>query len=219
MPDFQYHLNNQTQVIEEMTRRTELIPVTVGGNLLDAAPNVYAGWLDTELLCDVVEISPGDRVLDLCTGTGAIAIKAAQLGAGWVTAVDLNPCAAVNAELNRQKLGIDNMDVREGSLFEPVEGMRFDVITINPPFVDYKPSNLTEICFWDDDNKTTKTFFREVKAYLKPGGRAFCAWGDFADPRLIERLGEENGIGTTLIGSSVAPSNLETFLAYKLEPC
>lgn len=218
MPDFQYHLNNQIQVIEEMKQRKEPISVTVGGNLLDAAPNVYAGWLDTELLCEVLEISPGDRVLDLCTGTGAIAIKAAQMGAGWVTAVDLNPCAAANAELNRQKLGIANMDVREGSLFGPVNGMEFDVITINLPFVDYKPSDLTEICFWDDGNKMTKTFFREVKTYLKPGGRALFAWGDFADLILIKRLGKENGIALTLVGSSVTPSGLETFLAYKLEP-
>ena len=218
MPDFQYHLNNQTQVIEEMTRRKGHVSVVVGGISLDAAPNVYAGWLDTELLCDVLEISPGDRVLDLCTGTGAIAIKAAQMGAEWVTAVDLNPCAAANAELNRRKLGIANMDVREGSLFEPVEDMRFDVITINPPFVNYKPSNLTEICFWDDDNKVTKTFFREVRAHLKPGGRALCAWGDFADPDLIERLGKENDIAVTLIGTRVTPSDLETFLAYTLVP-
>ena len=218
MPDFQYHLNNQIQAIEEMKNRKEPVPVTVGGNLLDAAPNVFAGWLDTELLCEVLEISPGDRVLDLCTGTGAIAIKAAQMGAEWVTAVDLNPCAATNAEQNRQKLGIANMDVREGSLFGPVNGMEFDVITINPPFVDYKPSDLTEICFWDDGNKVTKTFFREFKAYLKPGGRALFCWGDFADITLIERLGEENGITMTLVGSSVTPSGMETFLAYKLEP-
>lgn len=217
MPDFQYHLNNQIQVIEEMKQRNEHIPVTAGGNLLEAAPNVYAGWLDTDLLCEVLKISPGERVLDLCTGTGAIAIKAAQLGAGWVTAVDLNPCAVANAELNRRKLGIGNMDVREGSLFEPVGGMRFDVITINPPFVDHAPSDLTEICFWDDGNLTTRTFFREVRTYLEPGGRALLAWGDFADPALVESLGRENGIALTLVGSSVAPSGLETFLAYELE--
>lgn len=218
MPDFRYHLNNQMQVIEEMKQRRESVPVTLGGNLLEAAPNVYAGWLDTDLLCEVLEISPGDHVLDLCTGTGAIAIKAAQLGAGWVTAVDLNPCAVANAELNRQKLGIANMEVREGSLFGPVNGMTFDVITINPPFVDYQASDLTEICFWDNGNRTTKTFFREVRTYLKPGGRALFAWGDFVDIMLIEQLGKENGIALTPLGSSVAPSGLETFLAYKLEP-
>jgi release factor glutamine methyltransferase len=218
VPEFQYHLNNQIAVIEEMKQRKELIQVTVGGNLLEAAPDVYPGWLDTELLCDVLDISFGDRVLDLCTGTGAIAIKAAQMGAAWVTAVDLNPHAVANAELNRRKLGIANIDVREGSLFDPVNSMEFDVIIINPPFVDYKPSDLTEICFWDDGNKTTKRFFREVKAYLKPGGRALFAWGDFADLMLIERLGKEYGIALTLVGSSVTPSGLETFLAYKLEP-
>src|SRR5262245_566246 len=142
MADFQYHLNNQIQVIEEMKQRPAPIPVRVGGNLLEAAPNVYAGWLDTDLLCEVLEVSPGERVLDLCTGTGAIAIKAAQMGASWVTAVDLNPYAAANAEANRARLGITNMDVREGSLFGPVAGMGFDVITINPPFVDHTPSDL-----------------------------------------------------------------------------
>lgn len=217
MPEFQYHLNNQIRVIEETKQRTAPIPVTLGGNALHAAPNVYAGWLDTELLCEVLAVSPGDRVLDLCTGTGAIALKAAKMGAGWVTAVDLNPWAAANAELNRQELGIENMDVREGFLFEPVAGATFDVITINPPFVDYKPSDLTEICFWDEGNHTTRTFFREVTTYLKPGGRALLAWGDFADPDLIEKLGKDNDVAVTLVGSSVTPSGLETFLAYRLD--
>lgn len=213
-----YHLNNQQTAIEEMKNRHAPVTSHLGGNDIIALPNVYAGWLDSELLCEVLTIPRGAAVLDLCTGTGVVAMKSAQLGAGQVYAVDLNPEAVKSAQLNKEKLGLPQVTVLEGSLFEPVKGMRFDVITINPPYVNHVATDKTEICFWDAGNAVTKAFFDEFRMYLKPGGKVYFGWGDFADMQLLETLCREHNVSRKLLGSKVTPTGRETFLAYELIP-
>ena len=76
------------------------------------------------------------RVLDLGTGCG---IQALHLDADAIVATDLNPRAL---DLARISLGLSGVaaDLREGSLYEPVAGERFDLIVTNPPYVISPPS-------------------------------------------------------------------------------
>ena len=84
-------------------------------------------------LASVTSRRPAKRVLDLGTGCGVLSLLVARQ-CGRVVATDINPRAlnftAFNALLN----GIDNIECREGSLFEPVAGEKFDLIMSNPPF-------------------------------------------------------------------------------------
>jgi release factor glutamine methyltransferase len=77
---------------------------------------------------------PGAAVLDLCTGSGLLAVVAARHCALNVTAADLSHravwSARVNARLNRVRVRA----VR-GDLFAPVGDERFDIIVSNPPYV------------------------------------------------------------------------------------
>jgi methylase of polypeptide subunit release factors len=75
-----------------------------------------------------------ERALDIGTGSGAQALLAAR-HAGHVIATDLNPRAVAFTALNAALNGIDNLEVRVGSLFEPVAGETFDLITCNAPYV------------------------------------------------------------------------------------
>ncbi len=77
---------------------------------------------------------PVATALDLGTGCGIQAILASR-HASRVTAVDLNPLALRFTEFNLRLNGIDNVLCLEGNLFQPVEGMTFDCIVSNPPFV------------------------------------------------------------------------------------
>jgi methylase of polypeptide subunit release factors len=74
------------------------------------------------------------RALDIGTGSGAQALLAAR-HSGHVIATDLNPRAVAFTALNAALNGIDNLEVRLGSLFEPVAGETFDLITCNAPYV------------------------------------------------------------------------------------
>ena len=99
-------------------------------------PDVFAPRSDSWLLADVVAADPavpGADVLDLCTGSGIVAVAAALAG-GRVTAVDLSAQALENVLLNASNAGA-TVHVRCGHLFEPIGGQRFDVIVSNPPYV------------------------------------------------------------------------------------
>ena len=98
---------------------------------------------DTETVIEVVRSLPGRdrnapcRVLDLCTGSGVIAVALAkELPQAQIVATELSAAAAQIARKNVARNGVaDRVEVREGDLFAPVRGERFDVITANPPYI------------------------------------------------------------------------------------
>ena len=76
----------------------------------------------------------GARVLDLFTGSGALAVAAARAGARTVVAVDVSRRAVVSARLNARR-GNVRVDVRRGDLWAPVADERFDLVLANPPYL------------------------------------------------------------------------------------
>jgi len=98
-------------------------------------PGVHVPPPSTIELARLLDVRPGERVLELGCGAGLLAIAAAKLGAGHVVAVDLDgqalDAAVKNAELNGLS---DRIEVRAGSWYEAVKaGERFDVIIATPP--------------------------------------------------------------------------------------
>jgi SAM-dependent methyltransferase len=77
---------------------------------------------------------PVDATLDLGTGCGIQALHAARRSRR-VVATDISARALDYARLNAALNGVDNIEFRLGSLYEPVAGERFDRIVTNPPFV------------------------------------------------------------------------------------
>jgi release factor glutamine methyltransferase len=108
---------------------------------------VYPPQQDSQLLIDTMERSalvPGRRVLDLCTGSGVVAIAAAELGAASVTAFDICPHAVRCSRGNAVHAGV-NVDVREGSWTGALDCVPFEVIVSNPPYVPTPPACDTEV--------------------------------------------------------------------------
>ena len=104
---------------------------------LRAAPGVFRPRSDTRLLAGVLAgqySGPGRTVLDLCTGSGALAVAAARAGAADVTAVDLSRRAVLTTRSNARRNRV-RVRVRRGDLFAPVAGWRFDTIVSNPPYL------------------------------------------------------------------------------------
>lgn len=96
---------------------------------------------DTEALVEVALArsharSLSARVLDLCTGSGCVAITIArQRPTTDVFATDISPDALAVARDNALRLGAYNVAFLEGDLFAPVGARRFEVITANPPYI------------------------------------------------------------------------------------
>ena len=92
---------------------------------------------DTEALCEEAlrYIKPGMRVLDLCTGTGALAIAIKKLcPKAEVHASDLSEAALSLARENAGALAAD-VHFYQGDLFWPLAGKKFHVIVSNPPYI------------------------------------------------------------------------------------
>ena len=75
-----------------------------------------------------------ERALDVGTGNGIQALLLSR-HAGHVVATDVNPRALAVAAFNLALNGVTNIELREGSLLEPVAGERFGCIVSNPPYV------------------------------------------------------------------------------------
>jgi release factor glutamine methyltransferase len=119
-------------------------------------------------------LPPGARVLDVCTGSGLLAVTAALCGA-QATAVDVSRRAVVCAALNARLNGVRVRALR-GDLFAPVAGERFDVIVSNPPYVpattEALPTRGPERG-WDagrDGRALLDRICAEAPAHLRPDG-------------------------------------------------
>ncbi len=142
-------------------------------------PGVFRPISDTWLLADALDrepLAPGARVLDLCSGSGALAIRAALGGPRVVTAVDLSRRAVLTIRANAWLNGVRVRALR-GDLFAAVAGERFDAIVSNPPYV---PSPTDELPArgraraWDagrDGRALLDRICDHARAYLRPGGR------------------------------------------------
>lgn len=133
---------------------------------------------------------PVERALDLGTGCGVQALHLAK-HADAVVATDVNPRALwltrLNAALNEVEI-----DVREGSFFEPVRGERFDLITTNPPFV-ISPATGERLVYRDSGlpgDRVVENVVRAVPDHLNPGGIAqiLANWLILKDQPWEERL-------------------------------
>ncbi|MCK9250634.1 MAG: methyltransferase [Solirubrobacteraceae bacterium] len=162
---------------------------------LHVLPGVYRPAEDTWLLARALEREAldGADVLDLCTGSGAIAVAAAGAGAR-VSAVDLSRRAVLCARLNLRRRGARGR-VRRGRLFDAAPRGPFDVITANPPYVPTgsrggPPRGRSRA--WDagrDGRDVLDRICDEAPGRLRPGGRLLVVQSALADAsRTVARL-------------------------------
>ncbi len=103
-------------------------------------PAVLIPRPETELLVELaLERVPKDkhvRVLDLGTGSGAIAITIAKnRPLATVIAVDVSIDAVAVANTNAKKIGVTNLKIINGSWYDVMQCVQFDMIVSNPPYV------------------------------------------------------------------------------------
>ena len=144
---------------------------------------------DTETLCEeaLKRLPCRADVLDLCTGSGALAVAIAKYRPGaCVTATDISPDALTVAQENAILNGVRVRFIR-GDGFAPVRGMRFDVIVCNPPYLsrqdmgeiseEVRREPETALFGGEDGLDFYRRFSAELTEHLKPGGFAMFEAG------------------------------------------
>lgn len=170
-------------------------------------PDVYEPAEDTDLLARVLrEREPDLRArwcVDVGTGTGAIALVLAGLGAR-VVAVDVSPLAVT---LARENLAGRAEGVVRGDLMAALRGP-FDVVTFNAPYLPSAPEERIE--GWldrafhggEDGVEVSERWVRDLPRVLAPEGRAYLVVSSRADLDRLARAALEAGFAHEPVGSA-----------------
>ncbi len=168
-----------------------------------------AELLQTQRLTDWLPHSPDQitRVLELCTGSGCLAILAAEaFPAAAITATDLSDDALEVARINVESYELsERIELRQGDLFHAVEeGQQFEVILANPPYVtaeamdalpeEYRFEPSLALAGGEDGMALVQRIVTDAPAYLADGGMLLVEVGHNraeAD-QLLTRLREQD---------------------------
>jgi methylase of polypeptide subunit release factors len=163
---------------DDLVPEARILPI---GRLLVAAdgyaqgddpPDYVAIYSPTSRLCDSLTPRPRvARALDVGTGSGIHALLAAA-HADHVVATDVNPRALAFTELNAALNGLTNVECRRGSLFEPVAGETFDLITCNAPYVVSPERRWAYRDSGFQGDEVSERVVRDAGAHLGDGGFA-----------------------------------------------
>jgi len=136
-----------------------------------------------------IDFSGVKRVLDLCTGSGCLAILAAfAFPRARIDAVDLSAGALALARRNvaAHRLG-DRISLHRGDLFKPLAGQRYDLIISNPPYVDargmaklppeYRHEPRMALAAGDDGLDLVRRILRDAPGHLTKKGGILCEIG------------------------------------------
>lgn len=174
------------------------------GLRLATDPSTLIPRPDTEtLVAAALELAPSSagRLLDLGTGTGAIALAFACERPGWrVLGVDREPAAVALARRNAARLGIAGAEFRESDWFSALAGERFELIVANPPYIaaddphlalgDVRFEPKSALVAGEDGLADLHHLVREARGHLAPSGWLLLEHGFSQAARVREALVE-----------------------------
>lgn len=138
------------------------------------------------------------RALDLCTGSGCIAIATGHYHPDWeVVGIDISDDALALAAENKARLHADNVEFRKSDLFAGLQGEVFDLIVTNPPYVTHDETDALPAEYahepelglraGDDGLDLALKILRDAPDHLSEHGLLICEVGE-AERALVELL-------------------------------
>jgi release factor glutamine methyltransferase len=136
----------------------------------------------------------GASLLDVGTGSGFLAIRAARRGAR-VTAIDISPRAVEAARANVAANGVDAaVEVLESDLFAALGGRRFDVVVANPPYFPAEPATMADRAFYAGPGfDWFRRFFAQLGEHVGLTSTVLMVLGGHCDVDAIGSVAAEHG--------------------------
>jgi precorrin-6B methylase 2 len=154
---------------------------------------VFAPTHTSEEVAEGLSIEPGETVIDVGSGSGVLSFVAAKLGAAKVWGTEVIDEAVAFARLNARRIGLaDRVEFRQGSLFDPLEGVRANVVIGD---VSGIPDDIAAVSGWFPGGYSGGPTGAEVPvamleaagAHLLPGGRLYLPTASIQDERAVLR--------------------------------
>jgi len=170
---------------------------------LSVNPAVLIPRPETELLVDLALERRPAAVLDLGTGSGAVALAIKRhLPGARVVAVEASAAALAVARRNAVKLNLE-VEFRHGRWFDPLRGERFELVVSNPPYVAEGDPHLpglrhepeAALVAGPEGLDAIREITSAAGSFLRPGGWLLLehgAWQDAAVRSLLEQAGLES---------------------------
>lgn len=149
------------------------------------ADEVVSAGVESERLAALTPRRMISAALEIGTGGGYQALLAAA-HAERVVATDISPRALAFAAFNAALNHVENVELREGSFFEPVDGERFDLVVSNPPYAVSPESRLVYRDSGLERDEVSGLVVRGAAAALRPGGFAVVAVSWIVDGDLLD---------------------------------
>ncbi len=167
-------------------------------------PAVYDPAEDSHLLATAAReaVGPGERVLDVGTGSGYVAAALDDAGAN-VVGSDLNPLACRRA----REAGLR---VVRGDLLDPFRGP-FDAVTFNPPYLPTDPDHGWDdwmeraLSGGEDGRAVVEPFLDDVARVLAPGGRVLLLVSSLTDVDAVRAYARDRGLAGEVVAERSHP--------------
>ncbi|CCQ32515.1 Protoporphyrinogen oxidase protein [Halorhabdus tiamatea SARL4B] len=166
---------------------------------------VYGASEDSHLLAEaaVEAVEPGERALDVGTGSGYVAASLAEAGAD-VLGTDLNPAACREA----REAGIP---VVRANLLDPIQASAVDLVAFNPPYLPSAPE--TEWGDWmetalsggEDGRAAVDPFLEDLSRVLRDGGRAFLLVSSLTGIKAVREYAGSQGLDSSIVAEESFP--------------
>ena len=207
-----------------IARRCERQPVShilgyreFWGRRFEVSPDVLDPRPDTELIIELaLQGTPPDRILDLGTGSGILAVTLAmEFPNAKVTAVDISDAALNVARRNARDLGAE-VEFLKGNWFDGVT-QRFDLIVSNPPYIteDEMTGLAPEVRLWEPEIALTpggdglaayRAIIAELQEHLSENGRCLLEIG-YKQAEAVIDLCHATGLSEVAVHRDMAGKN------------
>ncbi len=201
MNDLEAVKADQREFLKELKTKKEPYIVNMGGVDIVVHPGVFPPVTDSELLTAHICVKPGDKILDLTTGSGVSAVIAGLQGATGI-AVDINPAAVENANENFKRYGLQ-IKAFPSDLFENVPLGKYDYIYADGPYTEGEITEPLEYAFYGARQFITR-LFSQALPYLKPGGRILITFAEWGELDFFESTAVKNGFLLKVIDKKIS---------------
>lgn len=135
----------------------------------------------------------GSRVLDVGTGSGALAMSAKKQGAATVVGLDINPAAVETARRNAAANDLQ-IEFLESDLFEKLPAQHFDFVLINPPYYPKTPASPAEFAFFAGENhEYFERLFAGLPAFCHASTAVWLILSEDCDWSVLQKMAARRG--------------------------